>query len=139
MPEASVNLPGIAVFVDAENFSHRNAPRLMTHILRYGVPSRLSAYGEERHSVPWQAHGFFSVITGKGENLADLALSVDAVTVALHSDKDLIAIVTSDGDLAYVANRLVGLRRSVIGFGEAKAPKNLRSACTEFVEIGALI
>jgi hypothetical protein len=56
--------------------------------------------------------------------------------LAIVKNVSCFVIASSDGDFTHIATRLREYGATVIGVGEAKAPKSFRSCCSEFVEVG---
>jgi NYN domain len=66
-----------------------------------------------------------------------MLLAVEAMTIMLLGQADVLIIATSDGDFRHVACALRESGRAVIGMGEAKAPDVFRKACNQFIQIDA--
>lgn len=128
----------MAVLVDGDNISGKQAPEILIIAGRYGNPAVVRVYldaqrGSDWHGVP----GYRLVHAGCGKNAADILLVLDAMELALSGGMRCFVIATSDGDFSHVAFRLRELGAKVIGLGEAKAPLGFRASCSVFVELGA--
>lgn len=121
-----------AILVDGENVSVTYAQTILKEA---GGSSRTAirrVYGKSEHIAAWDAEGFRLVSTRPGKNAADLLLCVEAMALACDGVRDF-ALATSDGDFVYLAHQLREMGCRVTGFGEDKAPKAFRTACTGFV------
>lgn len=124
------------VFVDADNLSAQHADR----ILREGghSPRLLRAYGNAATAQGWDArHAFQFIHTGIGKNASDIALAVDATEAAHGHSLKRILICSSDGDFRHLALKLRALGKTVVGMGESKTPSSFRSACSDWITLGA--
>lgn len=128
----------VALLVDGENLSVEAAGFLITTAAKSGVLAVKRVYGVVARLGGWTtAPGFRVVHVPPKKDAADLALSLEALELALTKQVDEIFIATSDGDLALVALRLAELGVAVTGIGEAKAPDDFRKACRKFVLVPA--
>ena len=124
----------VALLVDGENLSVEAAGFLITTAAKGGVLSVKRVFGAVARLGGWTtAPGFRVVHVPLKKDAADLALSLDALELALTRQVDEIVIATSDRDMALVALRLAELGVPVTGIGEAKAPQEFRKACRKFV------
>lgn len=128
----------IALLVDGENISATLAPTILKEAEKSGTPILRRVYGKVDHIAAWDTEGFRLVPTRPGKNAADLLLSIEAMKLALRDGFETLVIATSDGDFVYLATQLRELGTTVIGLGEAKAPKAFRAACTRFTELKPL-
>ncbi len=131
----------VALLIDADNVSSRNLKEIMSHTQNMGELIVKRVYGNWAKPVlaSWSKvvanHGLVAVqvfdhITGK--NCSDIAIVIDAIELQYTKNIDIFVLVTSDSDFTGLANRLVENNKTVIGFGETKAPKSLINSCTEF-------
>ncbi|MCX7288187.1 MAG: NYN domain-containing protein [Rhodobacterales bacterium] len=126
----------VALLVDGENLSAEVAGFLITTAAKCGALTIKRVFGAVTRLGGWTtAPGFRVVHVPPKKDAADLALSLDALELALTRQVDEIVIATSDRDLALVALRLAELGVSVTGIGEAKAPEDYRKACRKFVMV----
>ena len=124
----------VALLVDGENLSVETAGFLITAAAKSGVLTVKRVFGAVTRLGGWAtAPGFRLVHVPPKKDAADLALSLEALELALTRQVDEIFIATSDRDLALVALRLAELGMPVTGIGEAKAPQEFRRACRKFV------
>jgi hypothetical protein len=124
----------VALLVDGENLSVEAAGFLITTAAKSGVLCVKRVFGAVTRLGGWtSAPGFRVVHIPPKKDAADLALSLDALEMALTKQVDEIVIATSDRDMALVALRLAELGVPVTGIGEAKAPDDFRKACRKFV------
>ncbi|MEH6648298.1 NYN domain-containing protein [Sulfitobacter sp.] len=61
---------------------------------------------------------------------------MDAMELMLSRNMRFFVVASSDGDFTHLATKLREHGATVIGVGEAKAPRSFRAFCTDFVEIG---
>jgi hypothetical protein len=124
----------VALLVDGENLSVDAAGFLITTAGKAGLLCVKRVFGAVTRLGGWTAApGFRVVHVPPKKDAADLALSLDALELALTRQIDEIVIATSDRDMALVALRLAELGVPVTGIGEAKAPPEFRKACRKFV------
>ena len=126
----------VALLVDGENLSVDAAGFLILTAGKAGVLCVKRVFGAVTRLGGWTAApGFRVVHVPPKKDVADLALSLDALELALTRQIDEIFIATSDRDMALVALRLAELGMPVTGIGEAKAPAEFRKACRKFVPV----
>ena len=126
----------VALLVDGENLSAETAGFLITTAAKSGAVIVKRVYGVVTRLGGWtSAPGFRVVHVPPGKDSADIALSLEALELALTRQVDVVVIATSDRDMTLVALRLVELGFPVVGIGEAKAPAAFRKACRVFVPI----
>lgn len=126
----------VALLVDGENLSVEHAGFLITTAIKSGVLGIKRVYGAVTRLDGWtSAPGFRVVHVPARKDAADIALSLDALELALTRQVDKIVLATSDRDMTLVALRLAELGFAVTGIGEEKAPEEFRKACREFVKI----
>jgi hypothetical protein len=124
----------VALLVDGENLSVESAGFLIVEAAKAGVLTVKRVFGAVTRLGGWTtAPGFRLVHVPPKKDAADLALSLDALELALTRQVDEIFIATSDRDLALVALRLAELNVPVTGIGETKAPAEFRKACRKFL------
>ena len=126
----------VALLVDGENLSADHAGFLIRTSLDCGTLIVRRVFGAVTRIGGWtSAPGFRVVHIPPKKDAADLALSLDALELALTRQVDEFVIATSDRDMTLVAMRLVELGFPVTGIGEDKAPIEFRKACRKFVTI----
>ena len=128
----------VAILVDGENLSVDHAGFLILAAAKAGTLSVRRVFGAVTRLGAWTtAPGFRVVHVPAKKDAADLALSLDALELALTRQVDEIFLATSDRDMTLVALRLAELGVPVTGIGEEKAPEDFRKACRKFLEIKA--
>ena len=126
----------VALLVDGENLSVESAGFLITTAAKAGVLCVKRVFGAVTRIGGWTAApGFRLVHIPPKKDAADLALSLDALELALTGQVDEIVIATSDRDMTLVALRLAELGIPVTGIGEVKTPEEFRKSCRKFVPI----
>mgnify|MGYP000107709946 CR=1 FL=1 len=123
-----------ALLVDGDNLSACHAAQLLHLCTTIGEPTVRRVYGRAAQAE-WENHGFRVITAGSAKNSADLALSVDAMTLALREEFPTFVIASSDRDFTPLALQLRELGFLVIGVGERKAAPALRLAYSHFVEL----
>jgi len=136
--------PAIAVFFDAENINPRLALPTLQRLGQGGIIKTKRAVGDFSGSLlsGWiaaaAANGIELVMQqglGRGKNSADIAMTIEAMEVALSGNVETIALVSNDGDFAPLALRLRRYGLTVLGLGGVKASTAFRAACTSFENI----
>lgn len=128
--------PRVALLVDGENISAETAGFLIATAAKAGMLTIKRVFGAVTRLGTWTtAPGFRVVHVPPRKDAADLALSLDALELALTGQVDQVVLATSDRDLTLVALRLAELGIPVTGIGEEKAPADFRKACRTFVPI----
>lgn len=140
--------PRLAVLIDADNVTARNASAILDEIASFGEPSVRRVYGDWSSSAltQWkeQARDLGLVMhqqsaNTKGKNASDIGLVIDAMDI-LHAGKvDGFVLVSSDSDFTRLASRIREDGLQVIGIGEAKTPESLRKVCNRFVLIENIV
>ncbi len=140
--------PRLAVLIDADNVTARNASAILDEIASFGEPSVRRVYGDWSSQAlsQWkeQARDLGLVMhqqsaNTKGKNASDIGLVIDAMDI-LHAGKvDGFVLVSSDSDFTRLASRIREDGLQVIGIGEAKTPESLRKVCNRFVLIENII
>ncbi len=138
----------LAVLIDADNVTARNASAILDEIASFGEPSVRRVYGDWSSQAlsQWkeQARDLGLVMhqqsaNTKGKNASDIGLVIDAMDI-LHAGKvDGFVLVSSDSDFTRLASRIREDGLQVIGIGEAKTPESLRKVCNRFVLIENII
>jgi uncharacterized protein (TIGR00288 family) len=128
----------VAVLVDGDNISGKNAASILGIAMKHGDPVVVRAYLDAQRSSDWHAAiGYRLMHAGTGKNATDILLAIDAMDLVHAKAAMHFIIATSDGDFTHLAVRLRELGAKVIGVGEAKAPRTFRASCTTFVELSA--
>ena len=135
----------IAVLFDAENVSADIAGPVLEQLRAMGTIQTRRAVGDFSGTLltNWvdvaRMHGIELVMQpslGPGKNSADIALTIEAMELALGGKIDVIALASRDRDFAPLALRLAYYGLQVIGFSDAEPSMALRSACSRFHIIG---
>lgn len=138
------NEPGIAVFIDADNASARQFPRVLEGIREHGRVIIKRAYGNWKspRMESWERavheHAIYPVqqfAMVKGKNATDMAMTIDVMDTLYSKPIDVFCLVTSDCDFAPLANRLQAEGKVVIGVGKADTSKAFQNACSHFIKI----
>jgi uncharacterized protein (TIGR00288 family) len=137
----------VAVLIDADNASASHASGIFQEIAKHGEANVRRLYGDLTSSrlggwvkrlrefaiLPQQQ---FPYVTGK--NTSDIALVIDAMDLMHTGAVDTFCLVSSDSDFTRLAQRLRESGKTVIGFGERKAPEAFRNACNRFIYLDNL-
>jgi uncharacterized protein (TIGR00288 family) len=132
----------IAVFIDADNAPAAKIDVVLSELARYGVVNIRKAYGNWKspqiqswedvlHEYAIQPIQQFDLI--KGKNATDIALVIDAMDILYTKEVDIICLVSSDCDFTPLVTRALADGKSVIGFGERKAPMAFVNSCSKFL------
>lgn len=127
----------MALLIDGENLSAEHADFALATAAKDGSVIIRRVYGHLGKTGKWATKPGFRVMhTPSGKNIGDIALSLDALELALTDQADAFFLATSDRDLALVALRLRELGFPVTGIGEAaKVAPEFRAACRAFVPV----
>jgi len=137
----------LAVLIDADNTSPKQASAMLEELATYGVATVKRAYGD--WTTPqlggWKAvlnqHGIvpvqqFAYTTGK--NATDSALIIDAMDLLYSGNLEAFALVSSDSDFTRLATRLRESGKTVYGLGLRKTPQSFVAACDTFIYLEVL-
>jgi uncharacterized protein (TIGR00288 family) len=138
LPESN----NIALLIDADNSPVRSIQFILSELARYGKVNIRRAYGNwtSKSLKGWEAvlqdHAIQPIqqydLT-KGKNATDIAMTIDAMDILYTRQIDAFCLVTSDCDFTPLATRILSEGKSVIGFGERKAPEAFVNACSTFL------
>jgi uncharacterized protein (TIGR00288 family) len=132
----------IALLIDADNAPATAIQKILSELARYGKVSIRRAYGNwaSQNLKGWEAvlheHAIQPIqqfALTKGKNATDIAIAIDAMDILYTKQVDVFSIVTSDCDFTPVVTRVLSEGKTVIGFGERKAPSPLVNACSTFL------
>lgn len=136
----------IAVLIDADNSPARSIQTILSELARHGKVFIRRAYGNWTSATlkGWEAvlleHAIQPIqqydLT-KGKNATDIAMTIDAMDILYTKHIDAFCFVTSDCDFTPLATRILSEGKSVIGFGERKAPQAFVNACSNFLYLDA--
>ncbi|HVZ91796.1 MAG TPA: NYN domain-containing protein [Rhizomicrobium sp.] len=134
--------PRVAVLIDGENLSAAFAPSLFEEVGKLGDASIRRVYGERRNLQGWdRIQAQYRIKSRRNgppilrKNPTDFTLIVDAITLLHRKECDVFCIVSSDGDFSPLAHYIRQSKKPIYGFGESKAPKSMREACSKFIEL----
>lgn len=126
----------IAVLIDAENVSHRQADKIFALAERLGEVRVRRLYGS---TAGWDAavrrHAVGAgrcLAPAAGKNGADIALAIDAVDLLRDGVAADFCIVSSDSDFSSLAWRIRDAGRLAYGIGLKTAAQGYRDICTQF-------
>ncbi len=137
----------LAVLIDADNTSPRQAAEMFEELASYGTLTVKRAYGDwtspqltgwksqlHAHAIsPMQQFAYTS-----GKNSTDSALIIDAMDLLYAGNLDGFVIVSSDSDFTRLATRLRESGMTVYGLGQRKTPKAFQDACDKFTYLEVL-
>ncbi len=135
----------LALLIDAENVSYKKAPEILSQLTSLGEPVIRIAFGDwtTANLNGWQEvageHGIrldCRQPCTQYKNGSDIALAVEAVDLLHLSRPDGFAIVSGDSDFTPLVTRLRERLLPVYVFGGENTPRSLRTACTEFFQLG---
>lgn len=132
----------IALFIDADNAPASKIDIILSELARYGVVNIRRAYGNWKspcikswedvlHEYAIQPIQQFDLT--KGKNATDIALVIDAMDILYTKDVDTICLVSSDCDFTPLVTRALADGKTVLGFGERKAPSAFVNSCSKFL------
>ena len=131
----------LAVLIDADNISAKNAADLFTELAGYGLLTVKRAYGDwttaqlggwKDQLAAYAISPMQQFANTKGKNSSDSALIIDAMDLLYASHLDGFVIVSSDSDFTRLATRLRESGKTVYGVGARKTPQAFRDACDKF-------
>lgn len=132
----------VALFIDADNAPSKKIDFILSELASYGVVNIRRAYGNWNnqnisgwaqclHENAIQPIQQFDLI--KGKNAADMAMTIDCMDIMYSKDINTFCVISSDCDFTPLVMRLLAEGKSVIGFGERKAPLPFVNACSKFL------
>ena len=137
----------VALFIDSDNAPATKISAILEKLAELGSTSIKRAYGNWQKAglKSWEEqlhpHGIQPIqqfdLT-KGKNASDIAMTIDMMDVLYGKNVDIFAIMTSDCDFTPLATRIRAEGKTVIGFGESKAPEAFINSCSKFVNIDRL-
>ncbi|HUQ13519.1 MAG TPA: NYN domain-containing protein [Novosphingobium sp.] len=141
-------LNNIALLIDADNASAAGIDSVLTVLAELGQVNIRRVYGN------WAKPGLknWATLTNryglrpqqqfdltKGKNATDMAMTIDALDLLYQGKVDGFGIMSSDSDFTPLATRLRQDGLVVYGFGNSRTPEAFKTACTRFIDVGALI
>jgi uncharacterized protein (TIGR00288 family) len=141
-------LKNIALLIDADNASPDGIDPVLTVLAELGQVNIRRAYGNwaKRSLAQWsRITNRFGISPQqqfdltKGKNATDMAMTIDAIDLLYQGKVDGFGIMSSDSDFTPLVNRLRQDGLTVYVFGTSRTPEALKTACTRFIEVEALI
>ncbi|KAK7698285.1 hypothetical protein SLS64_012649 [Diaporthe eres] len=137
----------LALLIDGDNVSAKVVTGVLAEIAKHGTASVRRIYGDwtQPNLGPWKRclleHSIqpvqqFAYTTGK--NATDGAMIIDAMDLLYTGRFTGFCLVSSDSDFTRLAVRIREQGLAVYGFGDAKTPRPLISACDRFYYFHAL-
>jgi uncharacterized protein (TIGR00288 family) len=137
----------IALLIDADNASPDSLDPVLTVLAELGTVNIRRAYGNWQKAAlkGWAAIVHLHAIEPqqqfdltKGKSATDMKMIIDAMDLLYGGHVQGFGIMSSDSDFMPLAMRIRQDGLPVYGFGSAKTPKSFQSACTRFIDVGAL-
>ena len=135
----------IAILIDADNISPSLVGNIFKTAYSIGEPIVRRAYGMVNcfsGSGGWsQAQREYGIVARpqvsnvSGKNVADIALTIDAMEFLYKNQCQGICIVSNDSDFTAVAAKIREGGKFAYGIGGPKTPESFRVACTAFHEL----
>lgn len=136
----------IALFVDADNQSHRDLGELVARAEEEGNVSIRRAYADwadprlhrwreecERHAVRQIHATAYSV----GKNATDLFITIDIMECCLTDQADEVWLISGDSDFTPLVGKLREHGIRVVGAGGGGVSSAFQRACDEFILLGS--
>ncbi|KKW92592.1 MULTISPECIES: NYN domain-containing protein [Sphingobium] len=137
----------VALLIDADNASADHFDPVLTVLAELGTVNIRRAYGN--WSKPalkgWASQAVTQAIETqqqfdltKGKNATDMKMTIDAMDLMASGRVTGFGLMSSDSDFTPLVTRIRQEGIPVYGFGSANTPQAFRSACTRFIDVGAL-
>lgn len=130
----------IALLIDCENAKSDSIDGILGELAEKGTINIRRAYGNWKNQAGWETklHPFAiqpiqQFAYTKGKNALDMCMAIDAMDLLYTEKVDCFALVTSDSDFTPLVLKLLSKGKTVIGFGESKAPEPFVKACSVFI------
>ena len=144
---ASIPSGNVALLIDADNASADHFDPVLTVLAELGTVNIRRAYGN--WSKPalkgWANQAVTQAIETqqqfdltKGKNATDMKMTIDAMDLMASGRVTGFGLMSSDSDFTPLVTRIRQEGIPVYGFGSANTPQAFRSACTRFIDVGAL-
>lgn len=133
-----------SLFIDGENISSKKAGAILKAAEKQGVIDTAKVYGmqKDEHTKGWtdkaKECGLKDIrLSGSPKkDKVDKKITKDTKKAILEQKNlDIVCIATSDGGYVDTVKELRAQGKRVVVIGEDKAPKELRNACSEFIEV----
>ena len=134
----------VALFIDAENISHKAADFIVSSAKSYGdlIVKKIYADWSMPSVRDWKdAIGQHSLMTehqftfSKGKNASDISLMIDAICYLFEKHIDVYCLATGDSDFTRLVQVLRARDKKVIGFGRSNAMPSLINSFNEYLYI----
>ena len=134
----------VALFIDAENISHKAADFIVSSAKSYGdlIVKKIYADWSKPSVKDWKdAIGQHSLMTehqftfSKGKNASDISLMIDAICYLFEKHIDVYCLATGDSDFTRLVQVLRARDKKVIGFGRSNAMPSLINSFNEYLYI----
>ena len=134
----------IAVYIDADNVSWKNAQRVREIVQSIGTIRKAIAIGEIQrfkgkggwHTTSWVSPCPISTV-GKKKNAADFEMTIRMGEDVASRKFDAFCIVADDTDYITAAERLRARGKRVYGIGLGKAPPSYRKVLNGYFDLAA--
>ena len=145
--EPAASTRNVALLIDADNASPESLDPVLTVLAELGTVNIRRAYGnwQKPGLKGWAAIVHLHAIEPqqqfdltKGKSATDMKMIIDAMDLLYGGHVHGFGIMSSDSDFMPLAMRIRQDGLPVYGFGGAKTPKSFQSACTRFIDVGAL-
>jgi len=130
----------IALLIDCENADPKSIHGILDELASRGTTNIRRAYGNWRNNGGWEANLHPFAIQPiqqfpytKGKNAIDMCMAIDAMELLYSEQIDCFALITSDSDFTPLVLKLLAKGKTVIGFGQSKAPEPFKNACKPFI------
>jgi uncharacterized protein (TIGR00288 family) len=137
---ATERLMHIALLIDCENAKADTIDGILSELAERGTINIRRVYSDWKRQGGWEEklHPFAiqpiqQFAYTKGKNAVDMCMAIDAMDLLYTEKVDCFALVTSDCDFTPLVLKLLSKGKSVIGFGESKAPEPFKKACSVFI------
>ena len=138
--QRSVDMPNVAVLIDAENVLPVYAHQIFECAAARGSVCAKEIYGAAPALTTWvepvleyAMHANLTIKASKWKNSSDIALVIGAMDLLLAGNVNTVILVSSDSDFSALSVRLRLAGLEVVGMGTEKSNDLWRKACTEFV------
>ncbi|AEG48391.1 protein of unknown function DUF88 [Sphingobium chlorophenolicum L-1] len=137
----------IALLIDADNVSADHFDPVLTVLAELGTVNIRRAYGNwskpalkgwARQAVTQAIETQQQFDLTKGKNATDMKMTIDAMDLMASGRVTGFGLMSSDSDFTPLVTRIRQEGLPVYGFGTDKTPQAFRSACTRFIDVGAL-
>jgi uncharacterized LabA/DUF88 family protein len=144
---ASIPSGNIALLIDADNVSADHFDPVLTVLAELGTVNIRRAYGNwskpalkgwARQAVTQAIETQQQFDLTRGKNATDMKMTIDAMDLLASGRVTGFGLMSSDSDFTPLVTRIRQEGLPVYGFGTDKTPQAFRSACTRFIDVGAL-